>query len=80
MINLEIKLEKNAYIVDSSKTYLVGEVSQLAKRLVQTAYEAMWRGIQTVRSALWIADLVLAWIVRRDSPRRLRRIRRPVHV
>jgi methionyl aminopeptidase len=42
---------RNGYIADSSKTYLVGEVSQPARRLVQTAYEAMWKGIQAVRPA-----------------------------
>lgn len=49
IVNFDITLEKNGYMADSSKTYLVGEVSSLAKRLVQVTYEAMWKGIQTVR-------------------------------
>lgn len=45
IVNLDITLEKNGYIADSSTTYLVGEVDYAARRLVQTAYQAMWKGI-----------------------------------
>ncbi|MBB1191840.1 M24 family metallopeptidase, partial [Klebsiella pneumoniae] len=37
IVNLDITLEKNGYIADSSTTYLVGEVDYAARRLVQTA-------------------------------------------
>ncbi|PRY08207.1 methionine aminopeptidase type I [Paraburkholderia sp. BL25I1N1] len=45
------------YIADSSKTYLVGEVSPLAKRLVQVTYEAMWKGIKAVRPGARLGDV-----------------------
>jgi methionyl aminopeptidase len=51
IVNFDITLEKNGYIADSSKTYLIGEVSPAAKRLVQVTYDAMWKGIKTVRPA-----------------------------
>lgn len=57
IVNFDITLEKNGYIADSSKTYLVGEVSPLAKRLVQVTYEAMWKGIQTVRPGARLGDI-----------------------
>lgn len=57
IVNFDITLEKNGYIADSSKTYLVGEVSSLAKRLVQVTYEAMWKGIQTVRPGARLGDV-----------------------
>jgi len=57
IVNFDITLEKNGYIADSSKTYLVGEVSPLAKRLVQVAYEAMWKGIKAVRSGARLGDV-----------------------
>ncbi|GAA0795461.1 type I methionyl aminopeptidase [Cupriavidus gilardii] len=57
IVNFDITLEKNGYIADSSKTYLVGEVSPLAKRLVQVTYEAMWKGIQTVRPGTRLGDV-----------------------
>ncbi len=57
IVNFDITLEKNGYIADSSKTYLVGEVSSLARRLVQVTYEAMWKGIQTVRPGARLGDV-----------------------
>src|SRR3546814_1829661 len=39
IINLDITLEKNGFIADSSKTYLIGDVSSAAKRLVRVAQE-----------------------------------------
>jgi methionyl aminopeptidase len=57
IVNFDITLEKNGYIADSSKTYLVGEVSPLAKRLVQVTYEAMWKGIRAVRPGARLGDV-----------------------
>lgn len=57
IVNLDITLEKNGYIADSSKTYLVGEVSPAAKRLVKVTYEAMWKGIRAVRPGARLGDV-----------------------
>lgn len=57
IVNFDITLEKNGYIADSSKTYLVGEVSLSAKQLVQVAYESMWKGIQVVRPGATLGDV-----------------------
>lgn len=57
IVNLDITLEKNGYIADSSKTYLVGEVSGPAKRLVRATYEAMWLGIKAVRPGATLGDI-----------------------
>lgn len=57
IVNFDITLEKNGYIADSSKTYLVGEVSPAANRLVQVAYEAMWKGIKAVRPGARLGDV-----------------------
>lgn len=57
IVNFDITLEKNGYIADSSKTYLVGDVSPMAKRLVQAAYEAMWKGIGAVRPGARLGDI-----------------------
>lgn len=57
IVNFDITLEKNGYIADSSKTYLVGEVSPEARRLVQATYEAMWKGIQAVRPGASLGDV-----------------------
>lgn len=57
IVNFDITLEKNGYIADSSKTYLIGEVSPPAKRLVQATYEAMWKGIKAVRPGARLGDV-----------------------
>jgi len=57
IVNFDITLEKNGYIADSSKTYVLGAASQPARRLVQTSYEAMWKGIQAVRPGARLGDV-----------------------
>lgn len=57
IVNFDITLEKNGYIADSSKTYLVGKVKPLAERLVQVTYEAMWKGIKAVRPGARLGDV-----------------------
>ena len=57
IVNFDITLEKNGYIADSSKTYLVGDVAPAARRLVQVTYEAMWKGIRAVRPGAHLGDI-----------------------
>jgi methionyl aminopeptidase len=57
ILNLDITLEKNGFIADSSKTYLIGEVSARARRLVRTTQEAMWKGIRAVRPGATLGDV-----------------------
>lgn len=57
IVNLDITLEKNGYIADSSTTYLVGEVPYPARRLVSSAYDAMWKGIAAVRPGARLGDI-----------------------
>lgn len=60
IVNFDITLEKNGYMADSSKTYLVGEVSAAARRLVQVTYDAMWQGIRAVRPGARLGDVGFA--------------------
>lgn len=60
IINLDITLEKNGFIADSSKTYLVGNVPPAAKRLVRVTQEAMWKGIAQVKPGAHIGDIGFA--------------------
>ncbi|WP_137680534.1 type I methionyl aminopeptidase [Aurantiacibacter suaedae] len=57
IINLDITLEKNGFIADSSKTYAVGNVSGDAKRLIRIANGAMWAGIRQVRHGTRLGDI-----------------------
>ncbi|GGY59588.1 type I methionyl aminopeptidase [Pseudoduganella albidiflava] len=67
IVNFDITLEKNGYIADSSKTYLVGEVAPAARRLVQATYEAMWKGIRAVRPGARLGDI--GWAIERHAKR-----------
>lgn len=60
IINLDITLEKNGFIADSSKTYMVGNAPPAAKRLVRVAQEAMWHGIRQVRPGGHVGDIGFA--------------------
>ena len=60
IVNFDITLEKNGFIADSSKTYLVGNAPPSAKRLVRIAQEAMWKGIRRVRPGAYLGDLGFA--------------------
>lgn len=60
IINLDITLEKNGFIADSSKTYLVGNVPPAARRLAKVAQEAMWQGIRQVRPGAHLGDIGFA--------------------
>lgn len=60
IINLDITLEKNGFIADSSKTYLVGNPPPAARRLVRVAQEAMWKGIRQVRAGAHLGDVGFA--------------------
>jgi len=57
IVNFDITLEKNGYLADSSKMYLVGAVAPDARRLVQTTYEALWKGIRAVRPGARLGDV-----------------------
>jgi methionyl aminopeptidase len=67
IVNFDITLEKNGYIADSSKTYLVGAVNPAAKRLVHTTYEALWMGIGAVRPGARLGDI--GWAIERHAKR-----------
>lgn len=57
IVNVDITLEKDGLIADSSKMYLIGHVSPLARRLVKKTYEAMWKGIKVVRPGATLGDI-----------------------
>ncbi|PRD17880.1 UNVERIFIED_CONTAM: map [Trichonephila clavipes] len=57
IVNFDITLEKNGFIADSSKMYLIGEVTPEARTLVDKTYEAMWEGIKVVKPGATLGDV-----------------------
>lgn len=57
IINCDITLEKNGFIADSSKMYVMPEATPLARKLVSVTYEAMWQGINIVKPGITLGDI-----------------------
>jgi methionyl aminopeptidase len=57
IVNIDVAVIRDGWYGDTSRTFLVGEVSPLARRLVDTTYEAMRAGIRTVRPGATLGDV-----------------------
>lgn len=57
IVNVDITLEQGGYIADSSKMYAIGAISDNARRLVDTTYEALFKGIEQVRPGATLGDI-----------------------
>lgn len=60
IVNIDITLEKNGFIADSSKMYVMPDASPAARKLVKTTYEAMMAGIQQVKPGARLGDIGFA--------------------
>ena len=57
IVNIDVTVIKDGWHGDTSRMYFVGEPSILAKRLVDTTYEAMMLGIGQVRPGATLGDI-----------------------
>jgi len=57
IVNIDVALIKDGWFGDTSRMYFVGEPSTLARRLVDTTYEAMRAGIRQVRPGATLGDV-----------------------
>ncbi|WP_417698821.1 type I methionyl aminopeptidase [Pseudoalteromonas lipolytica] len=57
IVNIDITLEKNGFLADSSKMYMIGAVSPLATRLVNKTQEALWHAINMVKPGVRLGDI-----------------------
>jgi methionyl aminopeptidase len=60
IVNLDIAVIKDGWFGDTSRMYLVGQTSSLARRLVRTTHEAMMAGIRQVRPGATLGDIGFA--------------------
>jgi methionyl aminopeptidase len=56
-INIDITVIKDGFHGDTSRMFFVGKPSIKARRLVETTYEAMMRGIEVVRPGIRLGDI-----------------------
>lgn len=57
ILNIDVALIKDGWYGDTSRMYTVGETGILAKRLIDTTYEAMMAGIWQVRPGSTLGDI-----------------------
>ncbi|NOU49333.1 type I methionyl aminopeptidase [Pseudoalteromonas sp. JBTF-M23] len=57
IVNFDITLEKNGFIADSSKMYVMPNASDEAKKLVTLTEQAMWQAIKLVKPGVRLGDI-----------------------
>lgn len=57
ILNIDVTVKLNGYYGDTSKTYLIGNVSEEAKYLVRRTENAMYRGIKTVKPGKYLYEV-----------------------
>jgi len=57
ILNIDVAVNKDGWIGDTSRMFYVGEPGTLARRLVNTTYEAMRAGIRAVRPGATLGDV-----------------------
>ena len=60
VLNIDITVIKDGYHGDTSKMFFVGEASIMAKRLVKTTQECLYKGIEQVRAGANLGDIGFA--------------------
>jgi methionyl aminopeptidase len=57
ILNIDITVIKDGWHGDTSRMFVVGEGSVLARRLCEVTYRAMWEGIRAVRPGATLGDI-----------------------
>ena len=57
IVNIDVAVIKDGWFGDTSRMFFVGAPSVLARRLVETTYEAMLAGIQAVKPGATLGDI-----------------------
>lgn len=57
IINIDVSVQKDGFIGDSSRMFCVGKPTTIAKRLVEVCYDAMHLAIETVKPGSYLGDI-----------------------
>ena len=60
IINLDLTVKKHGFIADTSRMYLVGNVSSEAAKLCKITHECLWKGIEQVKPGNTVGDIGFA--------------------
>ncbi len=57
IVNIDVTVIRDGFHGDTSRMYFVGKPPTHAQRLAETCFEAMWRGIETVKPGTRLGDI-----------------------
>jgi len=57
IVNIDITVIKDGWHGDTSRMFIIGEGSVLARRLCDVTYRAMWEGIRAIRPGATLGDI-----------------------
>ena len=57
ILNIDVTVIKDGWHGDSSRMFIIGKPKPHVQRLVETCYEAMWRGIEAMRPGVQLGDI-----------------------
>ncbi len=57
IVNIDVTVIKDGWHGDTSRMYVAGQPSVLAKRLVDITFESMWKAIRIVRPGITLGDI-----------------------
>ena len=57
ILNIDVTVQKEGYIGDTSKMFFIGEVKPFAKRLVEVTQECLYKAISIVRPKVYLGDI-----------------------
>ena len=57
ILNIDVTVRKDGYHGDTSKMFMIGEVSVMANKLVEVTHECLWKGIKLVRPGAHFGDI-----------------------
>ena len=57
IINIDVTTILDGWLGDTSRMFFVGEVDVKARKLIETTYESLWRGINVVRPGATTGDI-----------------------
>jgi len=60
IVGIDIGVEYNNYFSDAAKTYMIGEISDSVKRLVETTRESLNKGIEQAKVGNRLSDISFA--------------------
>lgn len=57
ILNIDVTVQKDGYIGDTSKMFLIGEVKPFARKLVEVTRECLYKAISIVRPGVRLGDV-----------------------